>query len=347
VLGACSAPTPPAAPAAPAADSAPAAPGGGSRLAETSEEASLDFWDDATFSEFMDDDVFWGMLEGEDWLNLVDDEALFELWAELQQDTGPYFAMPIITPGDESGRMLVYNVNMRLQTSEMMSGWRLMHNTTGRLGGEIEHAIFYGRDKRQLRPENMRAFFALRIPTENLAEFIELVENNYSIWWLEMRVEDETVTYRRIDTALEGLQNEEAQLIEALENELTPEEEQAMQGQLAAIRGQLADLQVAGDQLVRDVIYSTVIIEMFEAFSPEVAEEVLPLTHGERLGETTFAIVEVVLIFATTVLPVVLALLLIAGIVLVIVRLVSRLRQRSKLGKFLSGEQPRDQDLDK
>ena len=295
--------------------------------------------------EFVDDYEFWEMVAREDWLDPADTETLFEIWAALRQDTGPYFSMPIITPGDESGRMLIYDVRMRLQTSEMMSGWRLMHNTAGRLDGEIEHAIFYGRDKRQVNPENMRAFFALRIPTENLAEFIELVENNYNIWWLEMRVQDETVTYQRRDASLEGLRNEETQLIDALENETAPEQEQALQDQLATIRRQLDDLQIAQDQLVRDVIYSTVTVELFEAFLP-TDEETVHLTHAERLNQTTSAIVQGTLVFATTALPVMLVILILVAIVLVIIRFVNKLRRSDKLIKFLNGEQPHDQDPD-
>ena len=264
--------------------------------------------------------------------------------APVQAD-GNYFALPIITPSDESGRLMIYSVSMRLQTSEIMQGWSLINSAVDEMGGHFPHRVFHGDDTRQAPSGSRQAYFLFRLPTENLAQFIVLVGDNFNIWRLDILAEDETATYQQRDSALQDLLDHEAFLMEMIGSADDPDEVRDLQERLFQVRGQIAGLGAAQAQLMEDVIYSTFVIELFEAFPPNHVETV-PLTHIERLGQTTSAIVQGALVFATAVLPVILALLLVAAIALVIVRIVNKLRRSQKLAKFLSAEQPSGQESD-
>ena len=268
--------------------------------------------------------------------------------AAQEEPGGPYFVMPVIDPDEDDGRMLVYNVTLRLQTDEFMSGWRLMLNTVGDMGGRFPHAAFYGHDMRQANPDTRRATFDIRLPTRHLAQFIEIVEQNYNIWWLDITEQDEAVTYQRRDTAIQGLQDEEDWLLGQLEGELTTQQELDLLAGLAHIRGQIAELQISQDQLIDQVIYSTITVELLEAFPPYEMEEIAPPTFGERLGSAASESALVVLgaiqglvVFIVESLPAILGLIL---IIVIAIRVTRRLRRNDKVTKFLSGEQSGDRD---
>ena len=312
ILGACSAPdSAPAAPA-PATPAAPAAP------AASAPPPPMD--------------MFENDLEAEIWQEIID---------MLAEEEEAFFGVPIITPSDESGRLMVYNVQMRLQTSDFMRGWRLILDTVGEMGGYFPHTIHLGDDMRRDPTQSREAFFRIRIPTENLAEFLLLIEQNYNIWRFEKTAEDEIMTYRRTDYALQGMREDETRLAQMLDGAEETEEILDLQSQLAALRNSIANMEISQDQLMDAVIYSTVIIELYEAFAPYVAEELPPLTFGEQMrealsGSLSFLsrLAQSLAIFAVVVL---LPMLVIAVIVLICIRLVNKMRRSKKMAKFLSG----------
>jgi len=312
ILGACGAPAAPA-PAAPAppsaaAEAAPAAP--------ATPPLPMDFGD-------IDDDL-WG-----------------EIWDEMTAEERNLFGMNIVTH-EESGRLMVYNVNVQLQTSEFEKGWRLILDSVDRLDGRYPHVIQWGDDMRLHPSHSRRAFFNIRIPTQNLAEFILIMENNYNIWRFEMTAQDESMTHRRTDYALQGLRDEEAMLAGMLEDADENENIADLQGQLNQLRGAIAGMEISQDQLMDDVIYSTITIELFEAFPP-FAEEIVELTFGDQmssaLSDTTNRLVKLVQGLAIFAVLVLLPMLVIAAIVLVCIRVVNKTRRSKKLAKFLSGEE--------
>jgi len=313
VLGACGAASPPAAPMAPdmpaaeAAPPPPAAPGGGGGPAASTPPPPPA-------------------------MDFPEPESFFE--------------MDILTH-EESGRMMVYNVAMQLQTSEFMSGVRTIRRSVPELGGRFERDTIYGHDKRQENPRDRRAYFSFLIPTANLAEFILLVENSYNIWWMDLTAQDETATYRWTDTTLQDLREQESTLAALLEQTEDPDEIFGLQSQLADLRNLIAGMAVSQEQLMESVVYSTVIIELFEAFTPD---QVAPLTFGEQLGETVTlstgrwgSMVQGALVFL---LMVIVPLLVVGALTLMVIRVINKLRRSKRMEKYLSGESFKNEGSD-
>ena len=276
----------------------------------------------------------------------------------MMEAEGNYFAMPIITPSDESGRLMVYNVNMRLQTGEFMSGWSLILRTVDEMGGYFPHRVFQGDDARRAPSGSRQAYFLFRLPTENLAQFIELVANNYNIWWLEITAQDETITYQRIDSALQELQEMERWLMELLEDAQTTEEIDeildeileilGLQEELAQVRRQIAEAEITQGQLMDDIIYSTVVIDLFEV------SQAVPLTFGERLSgavsgsmSAAASVVQGFAVFIVLMVPVVLVLAICVGLVFLVIRVINKMRRSKKLASYLNGEKLRGESPDK
>ena len=260
------------------------------------------------------------------------------------------FAMPIITPSDESGRRLIYNISMRLQTSEFEPGIVALRNTVYGLGGHTREKEIIGHDMRAPYG-NRQADFIFRIPTENLTEFIVMVENNYNIWRLRMSVQDETVTYQRTDFDLQELRDLEDQLFDLLGQAQDDEEIDeildamlelfALQDELAHVRRQISEVEISQAQLMDAVIYSTVEIVLLEAFYVEIA----PPTFGDRMrreiasslaGVAAFA--QGFVIFIIVVTPILLLLALCTGLVFFIIRMINKISKSKKLARYLSGE---------
>ena len=109
-----------------------------------------------------------------------------------------------------------------------------------------------------------------------------------------------------------------------------------LQDELARVRRQVAEAEISQEQLMDSVIYSTVVIDLFEV-SP-----VVPPTFGERLSSAASGFVSFaqsfVIFIVVMLLPLLLVFVVCAVITLLIIRITNKLRRSKKLSKFLSGE---------
>ena len=199
--------------------------------------------------------------------NRVATEAAEVESAEIAfHDSAPtdYFVIPMLTPSNAGDRRLVYTLNIQLQTTEFLPGMRLLYDTVAQAEGYLVTADVRGYDLRAPGQIERRASFRFRIPTEQLPEFILILENNYNIWGLQQAMEERTAAYQTGGWVLGDLRAEEALLLEAIEE--APEEEQAgLEERLARTRREIRELEAAQAIIMSDVIYSTVDIQLFEA----------------------------------------------------------------------------------
>ena len=204
---------------------------------------------------------------------------------------GSIGVLPILLPS-ETGRQLVYNVDMHFQTTEFMPGTRAMLDKVRDLEGYSEEVIVNGRPI--LRPYIKRsASGTFRIPTIHLNEFIVFMENNYNLLFLHQRMIDHTISYESDQARLERLREQEQRLLADLEDE-EEEDVDAIREDLDAVRDSIRDLEAATASLERDVVYSTVVVVLDEVIIPieeeieeeEEEEEIVPPTFGERFLDT-------------------------------------------------------------
>ena len=198
--------------------------------------------------------------------------------------------IPILLPS-ETGRQLVYNVDMHFQTTEFMAGTRAMLDKVRDLDGHNEEVIVHGRPI--LRPYIKRsASGTFRIPTIHLNEFIIFMEDNYNLLFLHQRMIDHTISYESNQASLDRLREQEQRLLADLEND-EDEDIDAIRENLDAIQDNIRDLEAATASLERDVVYSTIVVVLDEEIIPEEEEieeeeeeEIVPPTFGERFLDT-------------------------------------------------------------
>ena len=249
-----------------------------------------------------------------------------------------YFALPIRTPSEAGGRRLIYTVSMRLQTPEFMRGFRKLQDTVGDLGGYLMFMEIWGHDLASPRWER-RAHFTFHIPSENIGEFVRVIENNYNIWWARQSTDDATARYQQATTTLEDLRFEESWLLDEIELAETPGQRTSFQRRLSEVRAQIRNFETARAAITYNVVYSTVEIELFEVIIPEdeVIEEeaVIEFTFSERLDEAVsestgnlLSFIQGLIIFIIVISPVLIILAFCAAIAFPIVRIVKARNQK-------------------
>ena len=216
------------------------------------------------------------------------------LAGETVQAGSGYINIPMLTPDRAGGRRLIYNVTMSLQTTDFLPGLQLLSDSIEEAGGYTVTYEIRGYDIRTPEPRRERsAEFYVRIPTERLPEFIRIVENNYNIWSLRQEMREVTQRYQRIVWSLGDLREQEAMLLEMLED-ADDEDLQTLLDTLSGVRWQIREAEESQALIMGSVIYSTLEINLFEARLPQEAG--LNLTGLIYLAAAGLAIIAVVLV---------------------------------------------------
>ena len=199
---------------------------------------------------------------------LADSAPMMSESADFETDAPTnYFRLPILTPSAAGDRRLIYTINMRLQTTEFLPGMRLLLDEVVEADGYLVRKHVRGTDWR--RPAVERSVeFQFRIPTEQLAYFIFVIENNYNILELRQDMVELTAQYQQTDWHLEELREQESQLLERLET-AEGDEWIALSEHLRSVRWSIRDLEGWQTTIRTNVAYSTVDIVLHEVFLPE------------------------------------------------------------------------------
>ena len=205
-----------------------------------------------------------------------------------------YLRLPMLTPSRAGDRRLIYNVSMRLQTTEFMPGVRSLLDVIGEAGGYVVNYEIRGSDIRRT-PVERGADFRFRLPTEELPEFIIFIENNYNILNLRQDMQEVTAEYQQTNWWLEDLREQERQLVEALAT-ARGDRYTELSNQLAGIRWTIRDLEAQQARITTNVIYSTIEIQLFEAFLPEELEEEEETVQVVPIVITLLVLVVIILI---------------------------------------------------
>jgi len=252
---------------------------------------------------------------------------------------GPYFALPILTPG-ESGKMFEYTVTLNLQTTYFMSGMRKLLNTAGETGGYLLFANVQGHDLHHPYVERYGNFM-LRIPSERLSEFIIVMENNFNVWHFTQSTEDSTARFDRTALQLDDLHEHERQLIEALAETDDSDERIHIQRWLSEVRDSIRSAEAAQALILDNVIYSTVHVQLFEVIlTPDDYVPAPPPTFGDRLSGAVSRSADVFVAFGQGLLliiiaiaPVLLILAVAGGVALLAIRIVKKRGKRTKVNR--------------
>ena len=220
-------------------------------------------------------------MDSEDWVVSEDFEP-GEITGESEGNMGP---IPILL-ASETGRQLVYNTDIIIETTEFMAGQRQLLDEVTRLNGHSERTIVNGRHI--LTPYVERdASFNLHLPPENLIEVIIFIEDHFQLVYLDKKMTDLTIAYERSLSHLDDLRERENRLLENLEDEESLRDPAEIEQELENIQRDIRNIEEATTQVDRDVIYSSLNIRLFEVILPEEVPPEEPPTFGERFQETT------------------------------------------------------------
>ena len=257
-------------------------------------------------------------------------------------------ALPILTPNNARGKRYVYTLDLKLQTPAFMAGIRTLLGTVGRMDGYVESADLRGNDL-HLPPHERDAEYTFRLYTERLADFIEVIENNYNILSLKQRGVDVTGSYDYGESAIDDYRQQEARLLTALENtRLDAEERLALEKQLTQVQSEIRYYEREQGGFDDGIFYSTINVQLFEVIFPdEIAEEeeeevVVPdPTFGERFREAASrswkgftAFCQGLVIVIIRIAPALLVIIVIALIAFLIYRGVIRLKKKRYAASF-------------
>ena len=221
----------------------------------------------------------------------------------FDEGTGP---LPILTPSQMNGRMMSYDVYLDLQTTEFMRGVRLLFDTVAETGGYIENEHLRGRDMKGPETERSNSF-TFRVPSERLDEFLVIVENNFSMAERRLSTKDDTTAYRRADTRLDDLREQEQRLLDDLrKTDIAAEDRLEIERELSKIQISISELTAQQLNVDYDVYYSNVSATLREVIFTEETEA--PVTaFGERLDGRVSASIAAFVAFCQWVLLAVIA----------------------------------------
>ena len=229
----------------------------------------------------------------------------------------PIGAPPIITPELAAGRMFVYTVEYRLQTTEFMPGVRTLLNTVAAHGGHTLQMRIEGHNLRTPYTERL-GYFHFRVPSENISNFIEELERHFNIWMLNLTGVERTRAYQDHGAAVDYARERYGRLLEALEEAETTAERLNIERQIASAQQDIRVGERTMAAIEDNVIYSDITAMLHEVIFPPAPEPAPVLTFVERMSETLEAtglallsILQNIVLFLTAAFPVIFVLALV------------------------------------
>jgi len=247
---------------------------------------------------------------------------------EAAQPDESVVALPLLTASDSRGRRLIYTVDMDLQTTTFMQGRRTILNTAARLNGYVERANVQGRDIRSPWTERS-AGFTLRIHSDNLAEFIVVMEDEFNLLFFNQESDDVTAEFEHTEATLDDLHEQEERLRDLLENTtMSDAERRNLNRQLSDLQANIRNRERQRNVLDDHFRYSTVNIRLFEVIFPEDAPEPEPeepfgVRFSRAVGDMASGFIrglQAIAIGIISILPALIILAVIAVVVIMILR---------------------------
>lgn len=255
----------------------------------------------------------------------------------MERESEESTRLPFLTPSNSEGSKIVYTVSMQLQTTSFEEGTRNLLNVASEMGGFVQSTYIKGRSLYAV--DTMRlAEYTLRIPSDNLAGFLVVMEDSYNLLELRQNSQDINAVYDDTNARLDSLRRQEEQLLSMLAETQDIDEKLMLEDELANIRAEMGRLTSSVKGMDNSVVYSTVTIQLFEV-AEEEAPEAVPLTFSDRVSQTAnkswggfLAFCQFVILFIIAALPVILVLVVVGLIVFLVLFFKKKINKR-KLSK--------------
>ena len=217
---------------------------------------------------------------------------------------------------------LIRTVYMDAETQSMTELLAWMDGRGAALGGYYEQKSVYRRGSRDDGSFYHSGDFMIRIPAQNLDQFVSLVGENANVTSSSESTENVTLTYVSTQSRVEALEVEQDRLLELLENAETMEDLLTIEARLTDVRWELENYASQLRVLDNQVNYSTIHLSVWEVDKPTVvAERTVWQKIGdgfsENAGDMWDGLVNT-FIWLITVIPYLIPLALIGGVVVLV-----------------------------
>ena len=156
----------------------------------------------------------------------------------------------------ETDRKLIRNVNLSLQTKEFDTVLENMSQKVKDLGGYIQDSSVWGSSSDY--SSSRSASYTLRIPSDKLDEFIDVVETLGNVTYKNESVDDVTLRYVDVDSHKKALETEQERLLALLEKAENVEDIITIENRLSDVRYELENYESQIRLLDNQIDYSTV-----------------------------------------------------------------------------------------
>ena len=239
----------------------------------------------------------------------------------------PATAMP-------ENQKLIRTVYMDAETKSMTDLLAWMDDRVAALGGYYEQKSVYRRGSRDDGSFYHSGDFMIRIPAQNLDQFVSLVGENANVTSNSESTENVTLQYVSTQSRVEALEVEQDRLLELLENAETMEDLLTIEARLTDVRWELENYASQLRVLDNQVNYSTIHLSVWEVDEPTViVERTVWQKIGDGFSRNTKNVWNGLVdtfIWVLTVIPYLVPLALISGVVLLGFKLGKKKAKKNK-----------------
>lgn len=210
----------------------------------------------------------------------VDNNDAFMEEYEYDMESAPTVEEAGNTQVVDTGRKLIKNVNMDVETRDFESLISLVEEKVRDMGGYIQDSSIFNGSSYGTYRSTRYASLTIRVPQEKLDGFIWDVEGISNVVQCNQSVEDVTLTYVDLESHKKALEVEQERLLQILEVAETVEDIITVESRLSQVRYELESMASRLRTYDNLVEYSTVYmyIDEVEELTPVVEE-----TTGQRI----------------------------------------------------------------
>ena len=162
----------------------------------------------------------------------------------------------------DNGRKLIRTIYLSLQTTEFDSVLSDLSAKTTELGGYIENSSISGNS--YYYQSTRYASYTIRIPSDQLDQFVDIVGELGNVTQKNESVEDVTLQYVDVESRKKALETEQERLLELLSQAENMEDLLAIESKLSDVRYELENYGSQLRLLDNQIDYSTVNVDVDE-----------------------------------------------------------------------------------
>lgn len=231
-----------------------------------------------------------------------------------------------------NGRKLIKTVYLEMQTREFDALIDGLSTKVSEMGGYIESSSIGGNS--YYYESTRSAYFTVRVPSDRLDEFVEVVGELGNVTRKNESVEDVTLQYVDTESRKKALETEQERLLELLEQAENMENLLAIESKLSEVRYELENYGSQLRMLDNQIDYSSVNVDITEVERiTEAKDRSFFEEIADRFGDSLYAVGRglrgFVIVFIGS-LPVLAVWAVIIGAVVLVVRRILRGKKEKK-----------------